>query len=126
MSDVVVLNLDRPRELRFGHKALKTLKSLTGMNLLDIERQLTEGNLDPDVLEKMVYAGLQHDARANNETLTLEQVADLLDEVPAYIDIVAAVAKAFVIGFAGKDAGNAGESEQPAQKSDENTTSTKP
>lgn len=125
MSDVVLLHLDRPRELRYGHKALKTLKSLTGMNLLDIEKQLTEGNLDPDVLEKMVYAGLQHDARANNETMTLEQVEELLDLVPAYINIVSAVAKAFVIGFAGKDAGNAGEPEQPAQETAENTTSTK-
>jgi hypothetical protein len=124
MSDVVVLNLDRPRELRFGHKALKTLKSLTGMTLLDIEKQLTEGNLDPDVLEKMVYAGLQQDARNNGESLTLEQVADLLDEIPAYIDIITAVAQAFVKSFAGDNAGNAGEPEVPAGK-DENTISTK-
>lgn len=125
MSDVVILNLDRPRELRFGHKALKTLKSLTGLNLLDIEKQLTEGNLDPDVLEKMVYAGLLQDAKNHGETLTLEHVADLLDEVPAYIDVVTAVAKAFIIGFAGTAEGNTGEPEQPAQESDENTTSTK-
>jgi hypothetical protein len=26
-SDLVVINLDRPRYLRFGHKALKTLTS---------------------------------------------------------------------------------------------------
>lgn len=125
MSEVVVLNLDRPRELRFGHKALKQLKALTGLNLLDIERQLTEGDLDPEVLEKMVYAGLQQDARNHGETLSLEQVEELLDQVPAYIDVVTAVAKAFVIGFAGTAEGNAGESEQPAQKSDKNTTSTK-
>lgn len=123
MSDAVILNLDRPRELRFGHKALKTLKSLTGLNLLDIEKQLTEGNLDPEVLEKMVYAGLQQDARNNDETLTLEHVADLLDEVPAYIDVITAVAQAFVKGFAGNQTGNVGEPEKPAN--DENTTSTK-
>lgn len=125
MSEVVILNLDRPRELRFGHKALKQLKALTGLNLLDIERQLTEGDLDPEVLEKMVYAGLQQDARNHGETLSLEQVEELLDQVPAYIDVVTAVAKAFVIAFAGTAEGNAGEPEQPAQKSAENTTSTK-
>lgn len=125
MSEVVILNLDRPRELRFGHKALKQLKALTGLNLLDIERQLTEGDLDPEVLEKMVYAGLQQDARNHGETLSLEQVEELLDQVPAYIDVVTAVAKAFVIGFAGTAEGNAGGPEQPAQGSDENTTSTK-
>jgi hypothetical protein len=63
--------------------------------------------------------------RHEDETITPEKVEDLLDRVPAYIDVVTAVAKAFVIGFAGTAEGNAGESEQPAQKSDENTTSTK-
>ena len=125
MSEVVILNLDRPRELRFGHKALKQLKALTGLNLLDIERQLTEGDLDPEVLEKMVYAGLQQDARNHGETLSLEQVEELLDQVPAYIDVVTAVARAFVIGFAGTAEGNAGGPEQPAQETAENTTSTK-
>lgn len=122
MSDVVFLNLDRPRELRFGHKAFKALKSQTGMTLLDIEKKLNAGDLDPELIEKMVYVGLRHE----DETLTPEKVEDLLDRVPAYIDVVTAVAKAFVIGFAGTAEGNSGESEQPAQKSDENTTSTKP
>jgi hypothetical protein len=121
MSETVTMNLDRPRELRFGHKAFKMIKSLTGMTLLDIERKLNDGDLDPELIEKMVYVGLRHE----DETLTPEKVEDLLDRVPAYIDIVAAVAKAFVIGFAGKDAGNAGEPEQPAQETAENTTSTK-
>ena len=110
--------------MRYGHKALKTLKSLTGMNLLDIEKQLTEGNLDPEVLEKMVFAGLQQDARSNNENLTLEQVEELLDEVPAYIDVITAVAQAFVKGFAGNQTGNAG-GPAPAEASAENMTSTK-
>ena len=120
MSDVVILNLDRPRELRFGHKAFKALKTQTGMTLLDIEKKLNEGDLDPELIEKMVYVGLRHE----DETLTPEKVEDLIDQVPAYIDVVTAVAKAFVIGFAGTAEGNAGEPEVPAGK-DENTTSTK-
>ncbi|KRE33428.1 hypothetical protein [Paenibacillus sp. Soil724D2] len=74
-NDVVVIDLDRPRELRFGHKALKTYQAITGQSLED----LGQGGFSFDDIEKLVYAGLLSDARANGETLTLEIVEDLLD-----------------------------------------------
>jgi hypothetical protein len=75
-NDVVIIELDRPRELRFGHKALKTYQALTGQSLED----LGQGGFSFEDIEKLVYAGLLSDARANGETLTLEQVEDLLDD----------------------------------------------
>lgn len=74
-NDVVIIELDRPRELRFGHKALKTYQAITGQSMED----LGKGGFSFEDIEKLVYAGLLSDARANGETLTLEIVEDLLD-----------------------------------------------
>jgi hypothetical protein len=75
-NTVVIIELDRPRELRFGHKALKTYQALTGQSL----EELGQGGFSFEDIEKLVYAGLLSDARTNNETLTLEKVEDLLDD----------------------------------------------
>lgn len=77
-NDVVIINLDRPRELRFGHKALKTYQSLTGKAIDSIG---VDG-FDLEELEKLIYCGLLSDARKHGETLDLEKMEDLLDEVP--------------------------------------------
>lgn len=74
-NDVVIIELDRPREIRFGHKALKTYQALSGQSI----EQLGQGGFSFDDVEKLVYSGLLSDARANGETLTIEQVEDLLD-----------------------------------------------
>lgn len=75
-NDAVIIELDRPRELRFGHKALKTYQAITGQSLED----LGQGGFNFDDVEKLMYAGLLSDARANSETLTIEKVEDLLDD----------------------------------------------
>lgn len=75
-NDVVVIDLDRVRELKFGHKALKTYQAISGQSLED----LGKGGFSFDDMEKLIYAGLLSDARANGETLTLEFVEDLLDD----------------------------------------------
>lgn len=80
-NDVVIIELDRPRELRYGHKALKTLSALTGKTLDELE---TDDGFDLEQLEKFLYCGLLSDARKNGETLTLEQMEDLLDEAPSF------------------------------------------
>lgn len=95
-NDTVFIQLDRHRELRFGHKALKTLVALTGKSLEDIEN---EGFNDFDLVEKLVYCGLLHDAKENGETLKLEQMEDLLDQAPNYRHIVESVGKAFAAAF---------------------------
>jgi hypothetical protein len=78
-NDVVIIELDRPRVLWFGHRALKTLGALTGK---DIDAAMQMDNLDLEELEKIMYCGLLTDAKAHNETLKLEDMEDLLDKAP--------------------------------------------
>lgn len=83
-NDVVYINLDRPRYLRFGHKALKKLGALTGKGL----ESLGDGNFDLEELEKILYCGLLSDAKENGEALKLEDMEDLLDEADSYEDLL--------------------------------------
>lgn len=105
-SEPVVINLDRPRVLRFGHKALKQLKAMTGKTLVQIDESIT--NLDPDDIEIYMYCGLLSDALSNGETLTLETVGDILDKVDSYKEIIEKIAMAIgrTFGADGNDVKN--------------------
>ncbi|WP_080833204.1 hypothetical protein [Cohnella massiliensis] len=118
-NDVVYIQLDRKRELRFGHKALKQLVALTGKSLEEIE---SSGFDDLDYVEKFVYCGLLKDARDNNETLKLEQMEDLLDQAPTYVHIVKQIQAAFAAAFGSRPEGN----QTPGEpESEPHTTGTK-
>jgi hypothetical protein len=94
-SDLVYINLDRPRNLRFGHKALKKLTALTGMDVtkMDISK------FEFEDLEKIFYCGLLTDARENNETLKLEDMEDLLDQADSYQELMDKMLEAFENSF---------------------------
>lgn len=96
-NDVVIINLDRPRVLRFGHKALKRLTAMTGKSLdaFDIE------NFEFEDLEKVIWCGLLSDAKENNETLKLEDMEDLLDQAESYNEILEKMNLAFNAAFGG-------------------------
>jgi hypothetical protein len=99
MSDkpaVVFIQLDRPRMLRYGHKALKTLTALTGK---DLDASMSMENLDLGELEKILYCGLLSDAVAHNEVLKLEDMEDLLDQAPSFSHIVEKMQEAFGSSF---------------------------
>jgi len=110
-NDVVIINLDRPRELRYGHKALKTLVALTGKSLEEIE---SAGFDDLELVEKLTFCGLLSDAKRNGETLNLDQMEDLLDCAPSYKHIVESVTAAFAAAFGAKPEGVEGNPPQPA------------
>jgi hypothetical protein len=78
-NDVVIIELDKPRELRFGHKALKKMSASTGKSVEDMESEM-----DFEELEQIFLYGLEKDARANGETLTLDMMEDILDCAPSY------------------------------------------
>jgi len=107
MSDIVIIQLDKPRELRYGHKALKKLVALTGKSLEDIER---DGFGDFDTIEKMVYCGL------NDDSLQLSDMEQLLDKAPNYKHIIDAVQRAFLAAFGVKPEDVEGNQLQPAQE----------
>ena len=67
-----ILNLDKPRELRFGFKATRTIRQKFG------ERSLESLlNIKWDEVPVLVWAGLKWD----DKQLTVERVEDLLDDV---------------------------------------------
>lgn len=98
-NDVVVINLDRPRFLRFGHKALKRLNAMTGKSMDNFE--LDGNNLEE--IEKVFYCGLLYDAKQNNETLKLEDMEDLLDEAPSYGELIGKMTEALNVAFGSAD-----------------------
>ncbi|MCV4233305.1 hypothetical protein OHJ21_19160 [Virgibacillus sp. LDC1] len=108
-NDVVVIELDRPRELRYGHKALKTLLALTGKDIDSIDMD----NIDLGEIEKYIYCGLLSDAKSNGENLTLEDMEDLLDKAPSFGHIIEKMNDAFSISFG--SLGVEGNQKQPGE-----------
>jgi len=94
-NTTVILNLDRPRELVYGHKALKKLAALTGKKLT----QLDEDNFDLADLEKVIWCGLLYDAKQHGEDLKLDQMEDLLDQAASFGDITEAMDRAMSNAF---------------------------
>jgi len=94
-NDIVIINLDKPRVLWFGHRALKTLGALMGK---DIDAALQMDTLDLEDLEKIMYCGLLSDAKAHNEDLRLEDMEDLLDKAPFH-EIIEKLQQAFNAAF---------------------------
>lgn len=107
-NDVVIIELDRPRELRFGHKAIKTMEAL-GVNITDQQ----EGDFSVEEIEKIIYCGLLSDARKNGETLKIEDMEDILDQAPSYQHIIDKMQEAFAVAFGGGE--QEGNAPNPAQ-----------
>ena len=93
-NDVVMINLDRPRQLFCGHKAMKMMTKLMGTDI-DV---MDMNNIDLENIEIVMYCLLLKDARENNETLKLEDMEDLLDYVP-FGEVVAKMQEAFDAGM---------------------------
>lgn len=117
-NDVVIIELDRPRQLKFTHSALKTLVSLTNKSIEEIDAQFEVSNFD--LLEQMVYCGLLKDAKDHGETLTLEQIPELLDYAPSFAHQIERVNAAWRVAF-GADQGN---QQAPAEQPEKNDPST--
>lgn len=94
-NDLVVINLDRPRFLRYGHKALKQLSSLTNLDITKMDMS----NFRLEDLEKVLYAGLLSDARENGETLKLDDMEDLLDQAESFKELMEKLNEAFERAF---------------------------
>ena len=90
-----MIKLDKPRFLRYGHKALKKLTAITGKTFDEINLD----NFDLETLEIVLYCGLLSDAKENNETIKLEDMEDLLDQADSYSDIISSMTKAFEAAF---------------------------
>jgi hypothetical protein len=94
-NPTTVIYLDRPRFVRFGHKALKQLTTLTGMKL----EEMDEDDFSMEELEKIMWCGLQTDAQQNNEVLKLEDMEDLLDKAESFNEIMEVMKNALEKAF---------------------------
>ena len=96
-NDVVIIELDRPRALRYGHKALKTLGAMTGKPLSRLMEDMKD--MDFADIETILYCGLLSDAKSKGEDLQLEQMEDLLDQASSYKEITRSMTKAMSGAF---------------------------
>jgi predicted solute-binding protein len=92
-NDVVIIELDRPRELRFGHKALKTYQSISGKGIEEFGSDFSFAEV-----EKLMYCGLLSDSRKHGESLKIEDMEDLLDLAP-YEEIIEKMTEALNASF---------------------------
>lgn len=122
-NDVVYIQLDRPRQLKFGHTAIKTVSALVGEDIEAIESKITPNNLE--VFEKAFYAGLLFDARQNNEVLKLEDIPDLLDMAPSIAHTFEQFYKAWNIAWGYNEGNQPAPVEPGEQVQQENATGTK-
>lgn len=88
--DAHVLNLDKPRKLKFGFKALKTIREKYGE-----KKDLTAiMDVNADEIPYFAWVGLQWE----DETLTLEQAENLIeDAIPdtyTVLDVISIIVKA--------------------------------
>ena len=97
---LVILQADRPRVLKASHKALKMISKMLRKPIDEVEIDGT----DFEILEKVAYCLCIRDAQKNGETLTLEQMEDILDAVETEQEIIDAVADAFSAAFPAKEA----------------------
>lgn len=89
-NDIIILELDRPRELRFTHKVMKRFCASTGTKMSEIQDAVEDyGNMT-----RLIYEML----RAEDTDLTPEQCDDLLDMVPIGL-ILQKGAEAIAAGF---------------------------
>ena len=89
-----MITLDRPRELRLGHKAIKKLEELTGRTLASMDPD----NFSSSDIEKAMYCMMLSDAAKNGEILEIEKMEDLLDMID-YGTIVERMGAAFESAF---------------------------
>lgn len=113
-NDVVILELDRPRELRLGHKALKRFSALTNCSMADMEQEIQHY----DKMSCLIWVMVTEDQTAHGEEMmTPEKLDDLLDAVPIpkLTNLCSkAIQAAFVDEDAESEAGSEGDPPQAA------------
>ena len=77
-NPVVTIELDRIRELRFGHKAMKRWSAYTGKSIDSLDTDA----FHPEEIEALMYFMLEKDALDHGEQLKMEDMEDLLDMAP--------------------------------------------
>ena len=94
-NDTVVIELDKPRTLKFRRKELKMLEKVFNKKIPKIDFE----GMDIDDMTKMVHVGLVHD----DPDLTLAKTEQLLDDADlTFGEMLKATMDAFSISMGGK------------------------
>jgi hypothetical protein len=93
-NDFVMINLDRPRKLRLGYKALKKMSEMLGKSISELDT----AEFNAKQIETAMYCLLLDDAKENSETLKLESIEDLLDSAQIG-EVMQKIGEAFQAGF---------------------------
>lgn len=90
-THLTVINLDRPRIMRFDLDAMAMLEELVGANSIeDIRAALNSFS----GLRKAAYCALLLDAKEHGETLTLDNIGDILSKAEYVSDVIEKVVEA--------------------------------
>lgn len=105
-NDIVIIELDRPRTLKFTHKVMKRFCAATGAKMSDIQETVEDYNN----MTLLIYEML----RAEDPELTPEQCDDLLDMVPIGT-VLQKGAQAIAAGFGDQKVGMNGDTGAPEE-----------
>lgn len=92
-NDMVILELDKPREIKFGVKAMKLIEKLKKCKISN----LSLDQLTTDELIQITHAGLV------DKSVTIEQLEDLIDEHTTIGNVILVISEGFQVAF-GKNA----------------------
>ena len=99
MKKGVLIELDKPRTLRYGLNALVIIEEQIGKPLTGLDFN----NVSVKDLRAILYAGLFHE----DKSLTPEKVADLVDEFSNIEAISEKLGEAMTLAFGGSKSPNA-------------------
>lgn len=95
MRKYVTLELDKPRQLRFGINALLRLEEVLGFSIMEIATH----PIGLKEVRTIISIGLSN----NGEILTEEQTGDLIDEYSSIEEITEKMTEAFNLSFGTKN-----------------------
>ena len=93
-NDIVIMELDRPRELRLTHKVLKRFSAKEKLSLTKIPEAMEDYNRLTDLVCMML--------QADDPSLTQEQCDELLEEIPV-VEIVKKASEAIAAGLGAEE-----------------------
>lgn len=87
----IMINLDKPRKLRFGMGAMVEFEQLTGIKLMELNDEMSM-----DVCSKILWIMLKQEDRE----LTLEKTCELIDDYAESItEVITAITRAIEAAF---------------------------
>lgn len=96
MKQYVNINLDKTRNLRYGHRALIKIEEMLNRKLAELEN----AQLGIKELDIIIYCGLIHE----DKTLTFEQFLDIVEECDiTFEELSTKIKEAFEVTFGKKE-----------------------